>query len=81
MQGDLFDSTDTQRSAAARSQRAKHKPVKVNLRVTQSGEVSVSGLSRFPITLHKGQWERLLSMSEEIREFIMIHAGELLPDD
>jgi CRISPR/Cas system-associated exonuclease Cas4 (RecB family) len=32
--------------------------------------VSVYGLGRFPVTLYKEQWAKLLSMADEIREFI-----------
>jgi hypothetical protein len=55
-------------------------PDHITIRVTQSGEVAVSGLSRFPVTLHKEQWNRLLNMSGEIRQFIAAHEGELLPE-
>ena len=84
MQGDFFSSQGSgpvsDRRASAPAARSGKKPVKVSIRVTQSGEVAVSGLSRFPVTLHKSQWERLLAMSGEIREFIVAHEGELLPE-
>ena len=40
------------------------------LKVSEKGAVSVYGLGRFPVTLYKGQWEKLLAMSEEIMGFI-----------
>lgn len=80
MQGDFFGNSDSRRKPPASASRNKQKPVKVTIRVTQSGEVAVSGLSRFPVTLHKDQWNRLLNMSDEIREFIAAHEGELLPE-
>jgi hypothetical protein len=30
----------------------------------------VYGMGRFPVTLYREQWEKLLSMAEEIRTFI-----------
>jgi hypothetical protein len=30
----------------------------------------VYGLGRFPVTLYKEQWQKLLSMSDDIRAFI-----------
>ncbi len=40
------------------------------LKVSEKGGVSVYGLGRFPVTLYREQWEKLLSMADEIREFI-----------
>lgn len=43
---------------------------RVSLKVSEKGGVSVYGLGRFPVTLYKGQWTKLLAMAEEIRAFI-----------
>ena len=40
------------------------------MKVSEKGGVSVYGLGRFPVTLYKEQWEKLLDMSEDIRNFI-----------
>jgi hypothetical protein len=48
-----------------------------SLRVSEKGAVSVYGLGRFPVTLYKEQWAKLLEMAEEIRAFIREHEGEL----
>ena len=37
------------------------------LKVSEKGAVSVYGLGRFPVTLYKEQWARLLDMGEDIR--------------
>jgi hypothetical protein len=42
----------------------------IRLKVSEKGAVSVYGLGRFPVTLYKEQWLRLLNMSDEIRAFI-----------
>jgi len=42
----------------------------LSLKVSEKGAVSVYGLGRFPVTLYKEQWAKLLSMADEIREFI-----------
>ena len=42
----------------------------VSLKVSEKGGVSVYGLGRFPVTLYKEQWIRLLDMSDDIRSFI-----------
>jgi hypothetical protein len=55
----------------ARSNRA------VSLKVSEKGGVSVYGLGRFPVTLYKEQWLKLLGMADEIRSFIREHDSQL----
>jgi hypothetical protein len=40
------------------------------LKVSEKGGLSVYGLGRFPVTLYREQWEKLLGMADQIREFI-----------
>ena len=49
----------------------------VSLKVSEKGGLSVYGLGRFPVTLYKEQWVKLLDMSDEIRTFISTHDREL----
>jgi hypothetical protein len=49
----------------------------VSLKVSEKGGLSVYGLGRFPVTLYKEQWAKLLDLSEEIRSFIATHDKEL----
>jgi hypothetical protein len=42
----------------------------VSLKVSEKGGVSVYGLGRFPVTLYKEQWARLLDLADDIRAFI-----------
>jgi hypothetical protein len=42
----------------------------ISFKVSSKGAVSVYGLGRFPVTLYKEQWEKLLSKQEEIHKFI-----------
>ncbi len=42
----------------------------LSLKVSEKGAVSVYGLGRFPITLYKEQWEKLLTLSDQIKQFI-----------
>ena len=49
----------------------------LSLKVSQKGAVSLYGMGRFPVTLYKEQWLRLLDFSERIRQFISEHEGEL----
>lgn len=43
---------------------------KMSLKVSEKGALSVYGLGRFPVTLYREQWEKLLGMADEIRTFI-----------
>ncbi len=55
----------------AENARLKARPTgSARLKVSEKGGVSVYGLGKFPVTLYKEQWLRLLDMAEEIRVFI-----------
>lgn len=49
----------------------------VRLKVSEKGGVSVYGMGRFPVTLYKEQWLRLLDMADEIRAFINVNEEQL----
>ena len=48
-----------------------------SLKVSEKGGVSVYGLGRFPVTLYKEQWTKLLAMADDIKAFIKEHDAEL----
>jgi len=48
-----------------------------SIRVSEKGGVSVYGLGRFPVTLYKEQWLKLLGMAEELKVFIAENDGKL----
>ena len=64
-------------NAQLKNQRARG----VSLKVSEKGGVSVYGLGRFPVTLYKEQWARLLDMAEEIRAFIKENESKLKAKD
>ena len=47
-------------------------PRKLTMKVSEKGALSVYGLGRFPVTLYRGQWERLIeeTTTDAIRAFI-----------
>ncbi len=49
----------------------------ISLKVSEKGALSVYGLGRFPVTLYKGQWERLLATADQIRAFIEANQDRL----
>ena len=42
----------------------------VSLKVSEKGGLSVYGLGRFPVTLYKEQWTKLLDIADDIRAFL-----------
>ena len=49
----------------------------ISMKVSEKGGLSIYGLGRFPVTLYKEQWTRLLDMAEEIRKFIAANDSAL----
>ena len=54
---------------------------KLAMKVSEKGALSVYGMGRFPVTLYKEQWLRLLSMADEIKAFIEANEGSLKAKD
>ena len=42
----------------------------LSLKVSEKGEVSLYGVGRFPVTLYKEQWIKILGMKDEIEAFL-----------
>ena len=40
------------------------------MKVSEKGALSVYGLGRFPVTLYKEQWTKLLAMADDIKAFL-----------
>ena len=49
----------------------------IRMKVSEKGAVSIYGMGRFPVTLLKEQWLKLLDMSADIRSFIAANEGQL----
>jgi hypothetical protein len=49
----------------------------ISMKVSEKGGLSIYGLGRFPVTLYKEQWTRLLDMSDDIRKFIAANDSTL----
>jgi hypothetical protein len=43
---------------------------KLSMKVSEKGALSVYGMGRFPVTLYKEQWSRLLAIADELKSFI-----------
>jgi hypothetical protein len=49
----------------------------VSLKVSEKGGLSVYGLGRFPVTLYKEQWKKLLDIADDIRAFLKENDAKL----
>ena len=49
----------------------------IRMKVSEKGAVSIYGMGRFPVTLYKEQWLRLLDMATDIRAFIAANEAKL----
>jgi hypothetical protein len=49
----------------------------VTLKVSEKGAVSLYGMGRFPVTLYKEQWLRILGYASEIEAFIRDNESRL----
>lgn len=49
----------------------------MSLKVSEKGALSVYGLGRFPVTLYREQWEKLLGMGDQIKQFIQDNDQQL----
>jgi hypothetical protein len=53
----------------------------VRRKVSEKGALSIYGMGRFPVTLYKEQWLKLLNMSTDIRAFIAANEAQLKTKD
>jgi hypothetical protein len=49
----------------------------LSLKVSEKGGLSVYGLGRFPVTLYKEQWVKLLGMADDIKAFMKANDAQL----
>ena len=47
------------------------------MKVSEKGAVSIYGMGRFPVTLYKEQWLKLLDMSADTRALIAANEAQL----
>ncbi len=53
----------------------------LSMKVSEKGALSVYGLGRFPVTLYKEQWAKLLGMSADIQAFLKANDAQLKAKD
>ncbi len=50
---------------------------RISYKVSAKGALSVYGMGRFPVTLYRGQWERLFQVIPHIQKFIEDNSASL----
>ncbi len=68
-------SKDQLLALVAQLQTTQAQPKRITFKVSEKGGLSVYGLGRFPVTLYRGQWERLFAARAEIEAFIKTNAN------
>jgi hypothetical protein len=53
----------------------------IRMKVSEKGAVSIYGMGRFPVTLYKERWLKLLDMSADIGAFIAANEAQLKKKD
>lgn len=59
----------------AAAEAKQHKAL--SFKVSEKGAVSVYGMGRFPVTLYAEQWERLLNVTDDLKQFITANQSRL----
>ncbi|MEQ1876549.1 MAG: hypothetical protein ABL958_07880 [Bdellovibrionia bacterium] len=49
----------------------------LSMKVSEKGALSIYGMGRFPVTLYKEQWLKLLAIADDIKKFIEENDGRL----
>jgi hypothetical protein len=68
---------ELERLRAENERLKKSSSSRLAMKVSEKGALSVYGMGRFPVTLYKEQWLKLLAMGEEIKAFIEANEGSL----
>jgi hypothetical protein len=74
--------TNNEMKAELEQLRKENAALKDNTKITMKvsankGALSLYGMGRFPVTLYKEQWLKVLDMSDEIRAFIEANDEQL----
>ena len=72
---------ELERLRAENERLKKSSPGKVAMKVSETGALSVSGMGRFPVTLYKEQWLKLIGMADDIKSFIEANDASLKSKD
>jgi hypothetical protein len=74
---DLAIQAELERLRAENAQLKNQDKGGLTLKVSEKGAVSLYGMGRFPVTLYKEQWLRILGNAAEIETFIRDNESRL----
>jgi hypothetical protein len=77
MSDDVQAELERLRAENERLKRSGQGQSRLAMKVSEKGALSVYGMGRFPVTLYKEQWLRLLTMADDIKAFIEAHQAQL----
>ena len=66
------------KEASAENERLRAAKSKLTPKVSEKGAMSVYGLGKWPFTLYKSQWKRLLAEVPALQQFLADHDSELV---
>ena len=49
----------------------------LSMKISEKGGLSIYGLGRFPVTLYKEQWKKLLDLKDDIMAFLAANDAQL----
>jgi hypothetical protein len=49
----------------------------LSMKISEKGGLSIYGLGRFPVTLYKEQWKKLLDLKDDITAFMAANDAQL----
>ena len=78
---DLKDELERLRKENAALEKGASSGIRMKASAIRKGAVSIDGMGRFPVTLYKEQWLKLLDMSADIRAFIDANEAQLKRKD
>ena len=73
--GDLLAQIEALKAENAKLKEARN--AKLSFKVSEKGALSVYGMGRFPVSLYRGQWERLFAVIPQIQQFVKDNADKL----
>jgi hypothetical protein len=81
MSEDLKAEIERLKAENSKLKQAKPERGTLSMKVSEKGALSIYGMGRFPVTLYKEQWLKLLSIAEDIKQFIEDHEDRLKTKD
>jgi hypothetical protein len=81
MSDDLKAELERLRAENAALKTSKPERGTLSMKVSEKGALSIYGMGRFPVTLYKEQWLKLLGIADEIKKFIEANDSRLKTKD